>query len=76
MPNGENMALNNACVLNKCHFRTNNILSNNSIEIVGFFGILTSNSKIYGLFRMWWWAEQGRGKSLGEKGRNYSNKVI
>ena len=30
--NGENIALDNACVLNECHLRTNNILSSNSLE--------------------------------------------
>ena len=30
--NGENMASHNACVLNECHLRTNNILSSNSLE--------------------------------------------
>ena len=30
--NGENMALNNSCVLNEFHLRTNNILSSNSLE--------------------------------------------
>ena len=30
--NGENMASNNACVLNECLLRTNNILSSNSLE--------------------------------------------
>ena len=29
---GENMASDNACVLNECHLRTNNILSSNSLE--------------------------------------------
>ena len=33
--NGENMASDNACVLNECHLRTNNILSSNSIETEG-----------------------------------------
>ena len=37
--NGENMALDNACVLNECHLRTNNILSSNRIETVGLFSI-------------------------------------
>ena len=35
--NGENMAWDNACVLNECHLRTNNILSSNSIETKGDF---------------------------------------
>ena len=50
--NGGNMASNIACVLNEFHLRTNNILSSNSLETIGFFGILSSNSKISGLFRM------------------------
>ena len=33
--NGENMASNNACVLNEYHLRTNNILSSNSLETEG-----------------------------------------
>ena len=33
--NGENMASDNACVLNECHLRTNNILSSNSLETEG-----------------------------------------
>ena len=35
--NGENMAPDNACVLNECHLRTNNILSSNSLETEGDF---------------------------------------
>lgn len=33
--NGENMAADNACVLNECHLRTNNNLSSNSLETEG-----------------------------------------
>ena len=33
--NGENMASDNACVLNQYHFRNNNILSSNSLETEG-----------------------------------------
>ena len=33
--NGENMASDNAFVLNECHLRTNNILSSNSLETEG-----------------------------------------
>ena len=33
--NGENMASDNACVLDECHLRTNNILSSNSLETEG-----------------------------------------
>ena len=42
--NGENMALDNACVLNEFHLRTNNILSSNSLEIEGDFphGLMSS----------------------------------
>ena len=46
------MASDNAYVLNERHLRTNNILSYNSLETIGFFGILSSNSNISGLFRM------------------------
>ena len=35
--NGENMASDNVCVLNKFHLTTNNILSSNSIETKGDF---------------------------------------
>ena len=35
--NGENMALDNACVLNEFHLRTNDILSSNSLESKGDF---------------------------------------
>ena len=35
--NGENMASDNACVLNEFHLRTNNILSSNSLETEGDF---------------------------------------
>ena len=33
--NGENMASDNACLLNECHLRTNKILSSNSLETEG-----------------------------------------
>ena len=33
--NGENMALNNSCVLNEFHLGTNNIISSNSLESEG-----------------------------------------
>ena len=33
--NGENMASDNACMLNEFHLRTNNILSSNSLETKG-----------------------------------------
>ena len=33
--NGENMASDNACVLNECHLRTNDILSANILETKG-----------------------------------------
>ena len=33
--NGENMASDNACVLNEFHLRTNNILSSNKLETEG-----------------------------------------
>ena len=35
--NGENLASDNACVLNECHLRTNNILRSNSLETEGDF---------------------------------------
>ena len=35
--NGENRASDNACVLNECHLKTNNILSSNSLETKGDF---------------------------------------
>ena len=35
--NGENMASDNACVLDECHFRTNNMLISNGLETEGDF---------------------------------------
>ena len=35
--NGENMASDNACVLNEFHLKNNNILSSNSLETEGDF---------------------------------------
>ena len=41
------MALDNACVLNECHLRTNNILSSNNLETEGDFPHGHMSSRLY-----------------------------
>ena len=40
------MALDNGCVLNECHLRTNNILSSNNLETKGHL----PHGKMYSIF--------------------------